>query len=398
MELKGFDSFNISLGDEMRGERASLGKSLEDAERELRIKAKMITAIEDCELTGFANQSVIAGYVRSYARYLGMDAEDCYNRFCEESGYQSPAAMMSTSGDGSGFGSLQQAPITSGVGTEIGKSRFAAPPSTNRFKARISLGALTSSLALVGLICGLAYGGYALLQDIQRVGIAPLPDAPVVVADAPSIGAPQIDQREVARPSASDYQGGGTLVAVTRNVDLPPLQQPRRDGPISAIDPSRAGIFASVQQPEPMPFELDGVVPIAPPDSELMMESPDAVVAFEEPQERGIVLHAAATAWIRVREHDKSIIWQGTLKAGEQFRLPEQVVEPTLRSGDAGATFIIVDGVPYGPIGKSGQLAKNVSLLAEDVRTNVPPAEDATIEANNQPSIEVRAEARVTQP
>ena len=36
MELRGFDSYNISLGDEMRGERASLGKSLEQAEADLR--------------------------------------------------------------------------------------------------------------------------------------------------------------------------------------------------------------------------------------------------------------------------------------------------------------------------------------------------------------------------
>ena len=108
MELRGFDAFEVTLGDEMRGERASLGKSLEDAERDLRIKAHMIVAIENCDLSGFPNQSVIAGYVRSYARYLGMNAEDCYQRFCDESGYRSPAALMSSSGDGSAFGSLSK--------------------------------------------------------------------------------------------------------------------------------------------------------------------------------------------------------------------------------------------------------------------------------------------------
>ncbi len=86
MELRGFDSYPITLGDEMRGERASLGKSLEDAERDLRIKARLIIAIETCDLEGFPNKGVVPGYVRSYARYLGMDPEDCYQRFCQESG------------------------------------------------------------------------------------------------------------------------------------------------------------------------------------------------------------------------------------------------------------------------------------------------------------------------
>ena len=86
MELRGFDSYQITLGDEMRGERASIGKTLEEAERDMRIKARIITAIENCDLEGFPNQSVIAGYVRSYARYLGMDADVCFQRFCEESG------------------------------------------------------------------------------------------------------------------------------------------------------------------------------------------------------------------------------------------------------------------------------------------------------------------------
>ena len=53
MELRGFDSYDITLGDEMRGERASLGKSLADAEADLRVKAKVIVAIEDCDLSGF---------------------------------------------------------------------------------------------------------------------------------------------------------------------------------------------------------------------------------------------------------------------------------------------------------------------------------------------------------
>src|SRR5690606_18755374 len=162
-----------TLGDEMRGERASLGKALEDVERDLRIRQRMIVAIENCDLEGFPNRSVVAGYVRSYARYLGMDPDDCYQRFCSESGYQSPVAMMAQQDIRSGT-ALPLLPVGV-VGAEIAYSRFATPPARSRFMAPVSLGAVTSAAALLALMGGLGYGGYALLQDIQRVGFAPIP-------------------------------------------------------------------------------------------------------------------------------------------------------------------------------------------------------------------------------
>ena len=48
-EVRGFDAFELRLGDLMRGERATLGKSLLDVQRELRIKASYIAAIENAD-------------------------------------------------------------------------------------------------------------------------------------------------------------------------------------------------------------------------------------------------------------------------------------------------------------------------------------------------------------
>ncbi|NHX28447.1 DUF4115 domain-containing protein, partial [Escherichia coli] len=44
-EPRGFDSYELKLGDIMRGERATLGKSLLDVQRELKIRATYIAAI-----------------------------------------------------------------------------------------------------------------------------------------------------------------------------------------------------------------------------------------------------------------------------------------------------------------------------------------------------------------
>ena len=71
----------------MRGERATMGKSLLDVQRELRIKAAYIAAIENADPTAFDTPGFIAGYVRSYARYLNMDPDWAFDTFCRESGF-----------------------------------------------------------------------------------------------------------------------------------------------------------------------------------------------------------------------------------------------------------------------------------------------------------------------
>src|SRR4051794_33508186 len=83
---KALGTYEYPLGDELRGERATLGKTLLDIQRDLRIKAAYIAAIEDAAPEVFPNPSFIAGYVRSYARYLSLDPDEIFHRFCLESG------------------------------------------------------------------------------------------------------------------------------------------------------------------------------------------------------------------------------------------------------------------------------------------------------------------------
>src|SRR5690606_30403184 len=92
-EIEYFLDDDTRLGDIMRGERATLGKSLLDVQRELRIRASYIAAIENCDISAFDAPSFIAGYVRSYARYLHMDTDWTFRRFCLESGFQPTHGM-----------------------------------------------------------------------------------------------------------------------------------------------------------------------------------------------------------------------------------------------------------------------------------------------------------------
>jgi cytoskeletal protein RodZ len=94
---KGFDDYEVRLGDTMRGERATQGKSLLDVQNELKIKAEYIAAIEDSDPLMFDTPGFIAGYVRSYAKYLGLDPEKSFILFCRESGFKPVNGMDSDS-------------------------------------------------------------------------------------------------------------------------------------------------------------------------------------------------------------------------------------------------------------------------------------------------------------
>jgi len=397
MTLRGFDEYEITLGDEMRGERASLGKTLGDVEKDLRIRASVVRAVEDCDLDGFPNDSVVAGYVRSYARYLGMDAEDCYRRFCAESGFRSPVSAL---------GNSPASNLTKGVaavaaaGAGLAQSRFAMPPAPTRLRPGVNLGGLTSALALMALIGGLGYGGYALLQDIQRVGFAPLPEAPEVVAEAPVMGLPQPETALLRRPDATAYQGDGVLAAVAP-AELSPPTLPVRDGPISAIDPAVYGAYASFAPAEP---EGPSAETLAARRAAAEIEH-GALAAAQTPAQvqvlaaaipagpPNVVVHATDTAWIRIRDGDRAVIFEGILNSGDRFEIPQRTAEPLLRAGNAGALYLVVDSAAYGPLGPLGHVIKSMSLRPNDIASALPAADSVKLGLPASEATVQRAEA-----
>ncbi|MHA1527420.1 MAG: helix-turn-helix domain-containing protein [Alphaproteobacteria bacterium] len=407
MRLRGYDEYEVTLGDEMRGERASLGKTLLDAEYDLRIKADVIRAIEDCDLDGFPNDSVVAGYVRSYARYLGLDREDCYRRFCLESGFRSPvSALAGFEGPAQSGGGMHNIIVAgAALGSGLTQSRFAVKSAPARLSARISLGGLTSALAMLGLIAGLGYGGYALLQDIQRVGFAPLPEAPEVVAKAPLISPPALEGGLLRRPDANAYQGDGVLAAIAP-AELPPPALPARDGPISAIDPATSGLFRDrdhdpaysngpAMAEEELSAEDEAIFAAVADAKPVKAETMVAAVAPAGPPK--VIIHATDAAWIRVRDGDAAVIFEGTLAAGERFEIPARFTEPVLRAGNAGALYVLVDGAPYGPVGSSDRVVKNLSLRAADIERRIPQASAAAIGIVPGDDSQQRAEAVLPQ-
>lgn len=363
---KGFDDFELRLGDVMRGERATLAKSLLDVQRELKIKASYIAAIENCDVSAFETPGFVAGYVRSYARYLGMDPEWAFQRFCQEANF-TVAHGMSAAASGLKKSSAARTPV---FADPLANPKASFVPQGEAFWSGIQPGAIGSIAVLLTLIGGLGYGGWTVLQEVQKVQLAPVEQSPGVIAELDPLAATgggvanQAEGTEVAlaeRPAADAAPEPEAFDRLYRPeaLDVPVLVA--RDGPIAAIDPRTVGALANVAATPAS--TADVTLASATP---ALGETPVQVIAPDAAQ---VELLAVRPAWVRITAADGSTIFEKILDAGERYPLPKLEEAPVLRVGESGALYFAVNGQTYGPAGARGSVTKNVVLSPEALTT-----------------------------
>lgn len=361
---KGFDDYDLQLGDVMRGERATLGKSLLDVQRELKIKASYISAIENADPSVFETPGFIAGYVRSYARYLGMDPEGAFDVFCEESGFSTAHGM---SDEASSIKKSRAAEII--ASSSAGRDPFAQPstpfvPTNDAFMSRVEPGAIGSTLVLVTLLGAIGFGGWTVLNEVQQVRVAPVDETPIVLTDLDPVARATVPFEENETVAAIKGDVAPVVDGLDRLYRPKALDTPvlvARDAPISMINPKNFGAFAAEQadaatQNEPVLF-ADGTVLIAP------IEGTVPQVVEQIPDQ--VQLVAVRPAWVRVSAADGTSVFEGILDAGDTYPIPMTEDPATLRVGESGAIYFAVNGQHFGPAGPRGQVTSKVALSAD---------------------------------
>lgn len=370
-EVHHFLDDDTRLGDIMRGERATLGKSLLDVQRELRIRASYVAAIENCDITAFDTPSFVSGYVRSYARYLGMDPDWTFRRFCLESGFQ-PTHGMAPNAAGPKPARRPSDPVEA-----LANPKALFIPQQESFWSDIEPRAIGAVLVLIALVCGLGYGGWSLLQEVQRVTLTPGENAPGVVTaldplDGASMAEPALDLSDTTDLAQALPQPEG-LDRLYRPQILEAPVLTARDGPIAAIDPGLTQVPAPVDMAEAQAvpeaataiqraLAEAGAAEFGPPMPE--QAAPAITVAPDAP---ALELLAARPAWVRVTSADGTVLLEKIMDAGERFTLPALEEPPLLRTGNSGAVYFAVNGQTYGPAAPGPQVVKNIKLSPEDV-------------------------------
>lgn len=377
-EVEHFLDDDTRLGDIMRGERATMGKSLLDVQRELRIRASYVAAIENCDITAFDTPSFIAGYVRSYARYLGMDSDWVFRRFCAESGFQPTHGMAPTAAG------PKPARRPSDPAEALANPRALFLPQQESFWSGIEPRAIGAILVLILLVGGLGYGGWTVLQEVQRVTLSPGEDSPDIVTaldptETAGMAGPALDMSDTTE-LAQNLPQPESLDRLYRPQILEAPVLTSRDGPIAAIDPGLSAPSSSqdtaVAENLGLPDAVQAAIQTAlnnvngsgpmdyGPQLPLQSTQMAMTVAADAPP---LELLAARPAWVRVTSSDGTVLLEKIMDAGERFTLPNLEQAPLLRTGNSGAVYFAVNGRTYGPAAPGPQVIKNVELSQENL-------------------------------
>ena len=362
---KGFDDYEVRLGDTMRGERATQGKSLLDVQHELKIKAVYIEAIEDSDPLIFDTPGFIAGYVRSYAKYLGLDPEKSFILFCNESGFKPVNGMDSESA----------LPNRSKLVKDLYSNKKRLPsglnatpssftPHKENLLSKVDLKALISSLALMFFLGGLFYGIHNVVKQIQQVKISAVDHPPLLQSDLdPLLQLVPVDSSSGQKLTKKEVNY--TRIYRPQALDSPLIEP--RDGPISGLDPKMLGTFGDINSSSSQnvtlrdsksnPLISSTPQPKKPTELQLIKAGPDRVQ-----------LLASEGVWVRIKDTEGTTLFEQIMNAGSPFNVPVTEEAPFIeRAGNSGSLFFVIKGKLYGPAGEKSSTVKNISLSSKNI-------------------------------
>ncbi|MFQ3355511.1 MAG: hypothetical protein ACI8Y9_001248 [Paracoccaceae bacterium] len=340
--IRGFDDYVLRMGDLMRGERATLGKSLLNVQQDLKINAKYIAAIENYDKFVFNSSGFIPGYVKSYASYLGIDPEWAFSQFCNESGFEVIDALSASEKKpqkvkiGRGFNKFKN----------IDSNPFSIfKQSEKSFISRLEPEVYGSIAVLIILIGILSYGGSVVFRQIQQVSLVQI-DQPFGSLSA-DLNSPLLEPMIVDRKPASNGFGDKPVMDNLYRADV--LEKPILTPRDSKIGELIAELLKDV--PVNQLKEIDINHPTLRPSVEVT-----------KPTDSRITIFAVKPSFIQILSNDGTIVFDKILDQGEHYTISNSNSLMSLKAGRSGSVFFTIDSKIYGPLGAGNEIIKNVRL------------------------------------
>jgi cytoskeleton protein RodZ len=321
------------VGEMLRERREELHLDIDDIGEVLRIKPAFLAALEQSRPQDLPGPTYVIGFVRAYARHLGLDHDWVLDRYKAESA-----------------GIRARPDLTLPV--PLGERSVPGGP--------ILL------VALILAICG--YGTWYYLSTGERARperVAAVPPAlqmaPEKAPTAPdsdaagSASKPAGDPGAPANPTNARLSSGlfpGSAAAGTSEAASSPAPNAAPAAATPAGNPPVQSPAAATNAPAPPQTAM--ATPQAPP-------APAASAGDSAAATGRIEIRAVADCWVQVRAPDQSIVFSRVLKTGETYRVPARS-GLVMRTGNAGALTIIVDGKTVPALGPVGTLRRNVVL------------------------------------
>ncbi len=323
-----------SVGDLLRETREKFGQSLPTVSDQLRIRIGYLQAIEESRYADLPGNAYAAGFVRTYAEFLGLDPDATVQKFRAETARLNNHQQLV-------FPTLATEP-------------------------RFPGGAV---VFLSVLLAAALYGGWYYLSSRVESDLGLVADVPADLAQSGGEGA-------ATQGTAIEVEGPIPVWAAAGPASVGTAP----DDAVVLAGASTAGAEDPI--PEPVPLSESGHAmvipapkpPMVPPPASAMAAEPIAEIVVaeaapsvpEEPAGAGVsgmpaqaapaarvILQADIESWVQVSAADGSTIMSRVLRAGENFAVPDQP-GLTLVTGNAGGLAVYLDGrrlPPFGPVG-----------------------------------------------
>jgi cytoskeletal protein RodZ len=301
-----------SVGEFFRQVRETKGLTLDEVASKTRIHPDFLRALEEANFAKLPDQVFAKGFVRSYARSLGLDEEDVMRRFEESAG---------------AFYNKQ---------TELERLRVQQIADEHRRKANRKVVIAAAAVALLGLVLLLTREQSTVVtnrpaaQTERAVGVPPMP---------PKTASPPAPRNPADVPPAS--------ASAERTESQP-------GGPGMELNPTAPGVM-----PSPPGGEAVTPAPLPPTTAEpLAGLSTDGDLARKS--QLILELEALELSWVVVQA-DGASPHEALLRPGERVRwtASDRFI---VTLGNAGGVRVELNGKPQGPFGPKGKVARDIVL------------------------------------
>jgi cytoskeleton protein RodZ len=328
-----------SIGEILRDRREELDLDLETIGATLRIKPAYLVALEQDRSHELPGAAYAMGFIKAYSRHLGLDEEAVLNRFKDEStgltarpDLSLPVPLGERSLPGAAMLLIALILGLCGYGTwyYLSTGERNRPERVTSVPPTLQPPPSASQSA----------DGIKMASGLSRPpggSVSPAEAMPAPAASAPSLSTPAPAQPQAqAEPQAQPQ----ALQPDTSSAAAPSAPAPQFSVP-PAIKPDAGGAKVAAAGPPP---PANAVAP--------------AAVAGDASR---VSIKAVSDCWIQVRGSDDEIVFSKVLKAGETYKVPGKS-DLFLRTGNAGALQVLVDGKGVPSIGGIGAMRRNVAL------------------------------------
>lgn len=347
-----------SAGGILRDRRETLGLTLQQVSGKLNIRSGHLQALENGEIKNLPGTAYAVGFLRSYANFLGLPAEDMVRRYKAEQGLDAKAAKP-----------------------DLGA--YPVPRSEQRLPGGATvLGALALAAVVIGLWSTTSTRDETeMLDGVQSPMVVDAPIAPVNSDISELTGQPVLG--EFVPPSAdADNENGvtadageqGEATTVVAETSPAPVVAPVDAAPASenvtpaVQEPAKAAAVETtpatpvVTDPVPKPNEVtEKVQPAVPTTPAKPLNSETSAPMGAPAGKSRVSVTASSLSWVQIIDARGQIIFKKVLRPGEVYRVPDEK-GLTLSTGNAGGVALVVDGKQQPVLGRKGDIIRGISL------------------------------------